>query len=188
MARPSMSNILDLGDFMVSNLWEVTVIPGGFQFLDSNELNFRAISAEIPKRTGTPLEINIRGQKVKQPGDYEYSGTITLTLVETESNQVIHKAISAWRELVIRTDTNYQDAKQNVTSTIYINRLNRQNKPMNVGWTLYNCFITEYELGELNEEGAIIQPTITVSYDYFDDGTFIGESGEPSTTNLPGQL
>ena len=126
--RPTMNNILSLGDFMVSNLWYVDIMPNGWVFMDGADFNFRAISSEVPKRTGTPLEINIRGQKVRQPGDYEYSGSITFTLVEDERTQAVQKAIRFWRERIIRTDTNFQDAKQDITATLLLRRLNRQNR------------------------------------------------------------
>ena len=170
MARPSIEDIRGLGDFMVSNLWEVVIsTPTGVN-ADFDGINFRAISFEIPKRTGNSLEVNIRGAKIRQPGDYDYSGTVTLTLAETENNNLSHTLIQEWREAVIETDTNKQKIKKEVEATATIYRLNRQNEPIaGTWWTLIGVFIEDYDLGELNEEGAVIQPTITLSYDYFMD-------------------
>ena len=166
MARPTIDNVRSLGDFMVSNLWDINIIGAG-SVLELAGLNFRAVSCEIPKRTGNSLEINIRGQKVKQPGDYDYSGTITMTLAEGDQAQV-HKALLALREMTINTRTNLQLPKAGVESVITIRRLNRQGAPTH-GYAIIGCFLEDYDLGELSDAGEVVQPTITFSYDYFYD-------------------
>ena len=172
MARPTMENIRGLGDFMVSNLWEVYIAPPTAVGSDFAGINFRAVSFEIPKRTGNSLEVNIRGQKIKQPGDYEYSGTVTLTLAETELDALAHEMIQAWREAIILTNTNSQLPKSFVETVATITRLNRDNTPSGragTTWTLIGVYLEDYELGDLNEAGDVIQPTLTLSYDYFID-------------------
>ena len=169
MARPTIEDIRGLGDFMVSNLWEVIIDNPFAVNADFGGLNFRAVSFEIPKRSGNSLEVNIRGQKIKQPGDYDYSGQVTLTLAETEDDAAVHALIREWREAIIATETNYQLKKSDIETTATIFRLNRQNEPMTNagGWELIGVYLEDYELGDLNEEGAVINPTITLSYDYF---------------------
>jgi len=174
--RPTLENVrTQIGDAMVSNLWviEFTKLPpvlagqfGRFQ----EELNVRAVSAEVPKRTGNSLEITIRGHKVKQPGDYDYSGTITLTLIDSDDSAPIHDFIRAWREYIIGTNTGFQYQKKMIEGIVTITRLNRQNQGgilPGTSWELKGVYLEDYELGELTETGDIIQPTITLSYDYF---------------------
>ncbi len=173
MARPTMENIRGLGDFMVSNLWEVAITNPAFVGADFAGINFRAVSFEIPKRTGNSLEINIRGQKIKQPGDYEYSGQVTLTLAETEEDRLAHVLINNWREAIIQTDTNSQERKSDIEAIATITRLDRRGVPVpEASWTLIGVYLEDYELGDLNEDGAPIQPTLTLSYDYFIDSGF----------------
>jgi len=169
--RPTIAEVRGLGDFMVSNLWVVTVTPppllGGLGF---DKINLQAVSFEIPKRSGNSLEINIRGAKVKQPGDYDYSGQVTLTLAETENDALAHKLIRTWREVIIETNTNAQSKKSDIEATVTVQRLNRQNKAIpnsDTGWILYGVFLEDYELGDLTDAGDVIQPTMTLSYDYF---------------------
>lgn len=180
MARPTLEDIRhNIGDAMVSNLWSVGFVrsPDALnnqgQFFD--ELNFRAVSAEVPKRTGNSLEITIRGHKVKQPGDYDYSGQITLTLVESDFDSPVHAFIRAWREAIIGTNTGYQAPKSEIETEVVLQRLNRQNQDNLNGattWTLVGVYLEDYELGEMTETGDIIQPSITLSYDYFYEGSF----------------
>jgi len=176
--RPTMERIrANIGDAMVSNLWTVefdqvpAVLQANFGVFMS-EINLRAISAEIPKRTGNSLEITIRGHKVKQPGDYDYSGQITLTLVESDDQGPVHDFIRAWREYIIGTNTGYQYKKKDIEGIVRLTRLNRQNSAdssWGTDWLLKGVFLEDYELGELTETGDIVQPSITLSYDYFEE-------------------
>jgi hypothetical protein len=170
--RPSITDVRGLGDFMVSNLWVVEVIaPTGVAGLGFDKLNLRAVSFEIPKKSGNSLEINIRGAKVKQPGDYDYSGQVTLTLAETEKDQLAHNLIRGWREAIIETNTNAQMRKSDIECVVIIKRLNRQNQLAQgaTSWKLWGVYLEDYELGELTDAGDVIQPTITLSYDFFEE-------------------
>jgi len=173
--RPTLEQIRsNIGDGMVSNLWAVEFVKipevmGAYSTF-FQELNLRAISAEVPKRTGTSLEITIRGHKVKQPGDYDYSGQITLTLVESDHQSPVHDFIRSWREYIIGTNTGYQYPKSEIEAEIRLVRLNRQNsmsESKGTTWVLKGVFLEDYELGEMTETGDIIQPSITLSYDFF---------------------
>ena len=166
MARPKITDVIAVGDFMVSNLWDIEIVAG---FMGGAPINIRAVSFELPKRTGASLEVNIRGHKIKQPGDYEYSNETTLTLSEDEGTHLSHAMIKTWRDAIIELETNNQMTKELVTAEILVRRLNRDGSPSGLSWRLHQCYLESYELGELNEEGAIIQPTITLSYDWFED-------------------
>ncbi len=163
MARPTVDQIRGLGSFAHSNLWDIN-ITNNIHFT-GDLVNLRAQSVELPKRTGTSLEINIRGQKIKQPGDYEYSGVTTLTLIETD-DLAITKAISEWREEIIETNTNSMATKEDVECSIVIRRLNRKGEATGT-WTLTGCYLEDYELGDLSDAGDLVLPTMTISYDYF---------------------
>jgi len=166
MARPTIDQIRGLGDFAHTNLWDIEIVGiGAHTDLAGSDLNFRAQSVELPKRTGTSLEINIRGQKVKQPGDYEYSGTTTLTLIETD-DLMVSKAISDWREATIETNTNIMSRKADIEVQVVIRRLNRQSQETGL-WVLHGCFLEDYELGDMSDAGDLVLPTMTISYDYF---------------------
>ncbi len=188
--RPTIETVrYGIGDAMVSNLWTVEFLdpPAQLagthgQFLET--MNLRAVSAEIPKRTGNSLEITIRGHKVKQPGDYDYSGQITFTLVESDFDSPVHDFIRAWREKIIGTNNGFQFPKSEIEATIVIRRLNRQNGISGskaTAWELRGCYLEDYELGDLSETGDIVQPTMTISYDYFIevDTPFLAEPEQP---------
>lgn len=165
MARPTIENIRGLGDFAQTNTWDVAIqnAPG----LDSDMLNLRAQSVELPKRTGASLEINIRGQKIKQPGDYDYSGTITVTLLDTDDYKLT-KSVKAWREAIIETKTAKMGKKSEIEGQVTIRRLNRQGDPMET-WNLKGVYLEDYELGDLSDAADLVTVTLTLSYDYFEE-------------------
>lgn len=177
--RPKIEQFKAVGDFMVSNIWDITVTTNfnaGWAQTPEN-LNLMAVSSDLPKRTNNAIEVNIRGHKVRQPGDWDYTGTITLTLVETD-DAIVHDWITNWREAIIETNTNRQLKKSDITVEVIMHKMNRQNEPT---WTinLFEVFLEDYDFGSLNETGEAIQPTITLSYDYFVEGP----AGTP--LNLP---
>ena len=163
MARPSIENVRGLGDFAVANRWDITAtkIPG----LGGDSINFRAISVDVPKRTGSTVEISIRGHKVRQPGDYEYNSPITITLSETDEYKVT-KAIMAWRERTSETNTGWQEDKKTLETEVQIQRMDRQNNVLHT-YTLIGCFLEDYETGDAVDAGDAIQSTMTLAYDYF---------------------
>jgi hypothetical protein len=184
--RPTITDIrTHVNDAMVTNLWAVTLtppasVPGASTFGD---LNFRAISAEAPKRGGNSLEISIRGHKVKQPGDYDYSGQISLTLVESDIGSPVHWMISAWRERIIQSNTNYMHRTGDIKTTMELARLNRQNvanETSGTVWRCYGVYLEDYELGDMSDTGDIVQPSMTLSYDWFED--FVATVSNDSTT------
>ena len=163
MGRPTIENIRGLGDFAVANRWDITAsnIPG----LPGQDLNFRAVSVDVPKRTGSTVEISIRGHKVRQPGDYEYNSPITITLSETDDFKVTN-ALNIWREMISMSITGVQLPKLAVSTIVVIQRQNRQNGTT-VTWTLMGCFLEDYELGDMSDAGDAVQATMTLAYDYF---------------------
>lgn len=167
--RPTMEQIRSLGDFGVSNLWDITIteFPTGVTGLTSDDVNFRAVNIDAPpKRTGASQEVTIRGHKVKQPGDYDYSGTITVTLVATADNRT-DNFIRLWREKCIETNTGKQEKKLDVEAGILLTRYDRQHVPY---WQYeFRGFLEDYDPGGLTETGEILQPTLTISFDYFKD-------------------
>jgi len=171
--RPTIDDIRNISDFATMYQWNLifTTFPAGLTVKpDSDALNIRCISSDIPKLTNQPIEINIRGHKVKQAGIHNYSGTITLTFVETVDNN-ISTFLHDWRELMWLTKEGSQATKKNCEAGITIQRLDRNNTPI-WQYDLVGCQLEDYDPtgGALSGDGNdVLKPTMTIGFDYFED-------------------
>lgn len=172
MARPTIDNIRDLGDFATVYKWYLSIDtppPGVASFPDSDQLNFRCISADLPKLDGQSIEVTLHGHKVKQPGIHNYSGTITLTFVETIDN-LITEAFRQWREACYESKTGIQKSNNDVKAVIRLTRLDRQDVEI-YSYKLIGCYLETFDPGGTLSDSAndTFKPVCTISYDYFED-------------------
>jgi len=172
--KPTITNVRGLGDFAPIYNFDINIVFPNIQYIGGQPtpdgINWRCQTTDLPKMTGQSIEINIRGHKVKQPGIYNYSNTLTLAFVETVDN-VISNFFKSWREACWATDSGAQYQKVDVEAIITLVRLNRQDESI-YHYTLYGCYLEDYEAGGTMDGSAsdVVKPTMTISYDFFDDG------------------
>jgi hypothetical protein len=171
MARPTIENIRSMGDFLSLYRWDVTLIPptGVSGIPDSEKLNFRCETSELPKMTGTSTEITVRGHKVKQPGIYNYDNVINLAFVETV-DATIHKFAKAWREALWSSGTGIAAGKKStLQGTLKLTQLDNQDNGV-WEYTIIGVFLETYDFGSLDGAQSDVQkPTMAFGYDYFTD-------------------
>lgn len=166
--RPTVDQLRGLGDFATLINWDLQLvkIPSGLA-ITSDDLNLRCESSDIPKTTGTSTEIQIRGLKVKQPGIYTPSGTLTLTFNETVDNKVT-KFLESWKALCYDPVTGKATKKSDVEAQFRLVRMDRTDTPI-YSYMMYGCFPEDSDPGgQLGSSSADpMKPTLTLSYDYF---------------------
>jgi hypothetical protein len=172
--RPSLEGLRNIGNWTQTFRWWVDIEePPPAVTVDSEAINFRAESIEIPKANPMSTEIIIRGHKKKQIGIVDYTNTIALTCVETVDN-VVSQFVRDWREACWQTDngsTGISHSQKDVEARIKIMRLDNRDNPI-WQYILYGCFLETFEPGG-PLDGATpepLKPAITVSFDYFNDG------------------
>lgn len=170
MARPTIDQLRQMGDFLTMYRWDMIIVPpAAITGINSEKLNFRCETTELPKMTGTSVEVNLRGHKIKQPGIYNYTNTISLTFVET-TDVVLHDFVRKWREALWKVKTGVSAAPKNqLQGSLILRQLNNQD----VGvweYTLTGVYVEDYDFGQLDGTSSDSQkPQVTFSYDYFDD-------------------
>ena len=173
MPRPTIEQIRGIGDVTSLFRWNLNFVafPSVGSYPASQDLNLRCETAELPKLTITPTEINLRGHKVKQQGIGTYTNTLPITFIETIDN-VIANFFREWREACWETRTGKSNTKENVEARIKINRLDNEDNEI---WfyELIGCFLEDYEAGGTLDgtTSEPLKPSITISYDYFKDGS-----------------
>jgi len=165
----TIDQIRSLGDFLPIYKWDVQIskVPSGVS-ITSDDLNFRVLTSDLPKMTGTSIEVNIKGHKVKQPGIYNYSNTLNMTFAETVDAKIL-TFIKEWRELCWETKTGKQKKKEEAEAEFLMFLLDRED---NAVWKfrLVGCYLEDYDLTGLDGSSSDIQrPSIIISYDYFED-------------------
>jgi hypothetical protein len=169
--KPTMEKIRSLADFVSGNRWDLSFVtfPKGVSVATSEDINLRCVSSEIPKLTQSAgIAVKIRGHEKRQAGDFAYSDSITLTVVETIDSKV-HEFIRQWREKTWETNTAKAEYQADLEAEILLSRLDQKD---NIIWVykLIGCHLTDYDVGSLSESGEALNATITLTYDYFKDG------------------
>lgn len=172
MPSPAQSALRQLGDFTSSYRFELIVeFPAAVTGVGQPEVyNILCESAEMPKRTVTPVEIFLHGFKHKRPGRSEVNGTIVLTFDETVAGNVF-RLKKAWRDAIWEPDTGIQQPYANlITDGVELHLLNQQNEPW---WRfqLLGAYQEDEEGGTLDgTTGDPLKPTLTIGFDDFADG------------------
>jgi len=134
---------------------------------ESEELNIRCISAEVPKVSEmSPIDISIRGYKVSVPGNIIRNGSTTLTMLETD-DMVINKFLDSWQEAQKSRDGGASKSKDDLQAIVKLVRLDNENKD-NWVWE-FKAILESYDPGYTPdaESGEPAKPTITLRYDTF---------------------
>lgn len=169
IARPSIDNIRSLGDFLSVYRWSIQFTFPSIISTESDSLNFRCTSVDVPKMTNSPVAISIRGFVVKQPGN---SGVQNITLHFDETvNIVVLDFIKQWRDAIYNMQTGASKLPKNkLQGIVRLSQLDNQDKTVWV-YKLQGVFLEDYDLGVLDGATSdIVKPSITLSYDYFTDG------------------
>ena len=170
--RPSVDNIRGLGNFTQAYRWNVVFekLPKGIT-LAPDAINFRAESSTIPTRTGTSTEIVIRGNKVRQPGIYDYNSPITLTVMETVDNTVSN-FVTSWFDLCSSSkdgSSGVAVTKADLEAVLVLTRLDNNDKPI-WKYKLIGCFLETCEEGDLDASTADpLKPALGIAYDRFEE-------------------
>lgn len=167
---PTEEDVRSLGDFAPIYKWELTFLEGPFVTNDINGLNFRCVSATLPKKTFDEITVGIHGQDKYVCGRVKYN-TITLDFVETIDN-FIALFLYNLHEAQWQTNTGIQAPQAQVEFTCMLTRMNRQNQPT-FAYQLVGCWIQDYShsANPLQADTSdVIKPTLTIRYDYFIEG------------------
>jgi len=172
MPRPSIDQIRSVADFTTLFRWNLTFakFPSAVASPPNTEdLNIRCESAELPRLTGQTIIQNVRGHQVKQSGIHNYVDSITLTFIETVDN-IIHNFLKNWREAAWETKSGIAVPKNELEAIVILQRLNNQDVPI-WEYKLIGAFLQDFDLGGTLDgvTSDSLKPQMILAFDYFDD-------------------
>jgi len=179
MIRPSIEQIRQLGDVALTFRWHISMPSTPLVMKDIFErgqsLNLRATSTSKPKITDQKVTVDVRGSQVHQPAKHEYSKSIQLKCYETVDSKMAD-LIRQW----IHWSTNYGKTypKLDLECKILLTELDNSDKAR-YHYMLVGVFLEDYDFGEGSSDNGVVQPSLTLSYDYFLEGKNINSLTNP---------
>lgn len=177
MPSVTIQDVSGLPHFATVYQWNATFVfpstlpePG-----DPADYNARCLSTEMPSMSGQSIDVQIRGHHIKQHGIYDSQHTLNMTFVETIDNK-ISNLFTNWRRLCWKLITGAQGQRNDVKGQILLERLGPDLAPI---WScaVYGVFLEAYDPGGMldGSQSAALNPSLTISYDYFVDNKQDGE-------------
>lgn len=168
--RPSVENLRGLGNFTQGFRWGIVHTPPPGLGLNSEGLNFRAVSCGIPEWSTETMEIQIREFKSKQPGMTSIASPVPFEFFETEDN-FVHDYFNKWKKLVVDTKKGYViGSKSSYMTTMIVYRLNSMDEPI-WKYELGGVYPESVSKGNLDaQSGEPLSMSTNLAFNFFDDG------------------
>jgi len=140
-----------LPDIQRNWMWELLIpsiadVTGGIMG-DVEDLVIRARSVVIPSRGNEPITSEFIGMKQYFPGKPTFGSTFAVNIEETE-NQIVHKALTFWQNLIYNISPNdptggqsLRPKKRDVAKDVYLLMYAYNGAPLEKKIRFYNCFI-----------------------------------------------
>lgn len=173
MARITLDEIRGLGDMTQVFRWVLllktapTAVPN---FPTTGDLDLRVETSELPKKTGSTVEITLKGHTVRYPGIYKPSGTISMAFVEAVDSKVA-QWLASWQQACWADNTGTRGSKDSLTAVWQLQLLNNDDS---VRWVyeLKGCFLEDSNPGQLDGTSPDpFKPQLTMSFDDFKQGS-----------------
>ena len=164
MARPDIDQVRKQ-ELATTFRWNVRIdAPAGVRL---PPVDFLCESSELPASTHAPLEINMRGHKIKLNGIWSHSDEISLELYETVDNDV-SIFINEWRNRHWNMKDCSAEGSADIKTKVTLTRLDSTDKEI-YRYTLFGVMLGGYTIPRLDNASEAFKPTIALAYDYFEE-------------------
>jgi hypothetical protein len=171
MPRVSLDQIRSFGDISQGFRWILNIVqaPAAVPFPNVDALDLRVETSELPKKSSTSVEINLKGHVVKHPGQWRPVGSLAMTFIDTLDNLVLNW-LASWRTACWNNNTGIRVPKRDLEAVFQIQLLRNDDTPR-YQYTMKGVFIEDTTTGSV--DGTTVdphRPQLVVSYDDFTEG------------------
>jgi len=172
MPRITLDQIRAMGDVTQTFRWNLVVVKAPTSvpnFPATAAADLRIETSELPKKTGSSVEVTLKGHSVKYPGIYKPQGTLSFGFVETVDN-VIANWFASWQQACWANNTGARVPKKDLEAVFQLQLL-KNDDVARWQYTMKGCFIEDPNPGQLDSSSADpLKPQMTISYDDFTQG------------------
>jgi hypothetical protein len=171
MPRVTLDQIRAVGDVTQSFRWQFVLLsaPTAVPFPSSADIDLRIETAELPKKTGSSVEVALKGHVVKYPGQYRPQGVLTFSFVETVDS-VVATWLRDWQQACWNDNTGARATKAELQALIQIQLLNNDDTAR-WQYTMKGCFLEDSDPGQVDGSTPDpLKPQLIMSYDDFTQG------------------
>jgi len=166
MPKPTLENVLDVQDPMLSDNFEMTFssVPGG-QDGANRKLTVQCKTAIKPGTTLTEVEVELFGHKVMHAAKREYSHDMSIEFVE-DSNGSITAALEGWMEYARETATQHgKFKKEYAVNAVFL--VFDQTGKTTMEYKIVNCWPSSVEDLSFDGSGGTALPaSATFKFDH----------------------
>lgn len=167
MGRPTLNEVQSVGDFMPSERFELLLgnLPGG---LDSAGLRIKCQQCPIPGFTIEQYEAALHGQVLRFPGRKTYSGTLSITFLET-ADMSTSSVLRRWGEFIKSKQSGRSSGtKSQYSVTARLNVYDGE-EILRDEIDVFGCWLSDFPEVSLDGQSsqAMLIP-VTLSYDHWD--------------------
>jgi hypothetical protein len=176
--RPELNQIRSLNEPLLDNRWAIFFpkIPlQGSAFALPNDFNLLCESVTIPKMKTSNITTKIRQFQTTSPGISVPDGPINIIFNDTIDLKITNFFL-AWERScsdpifgkVGNKKSKIIDGSslRNIEAIISLFYLDNNNNPL-LSYVLFGCILDSFNPGGFKNNGALIKPSVNISFDYF---------------------
>lgn len=166
--RPSIEQVRGLQHHQSMYDWGIQFfgLPNILSGFDSDDLNTRCQTVDLPSRSIEEISIDLRGHKVFQHGKINYGNTLAMTLYETQDSKV-QDFLNAYMNMQWTPITGSQVPKSLNQCNFVLSLLNSENSPT-YQYTIVGAWLKDYKAsGSLGSNSEVLSWNLTWQFDYF---------------------
>lgn len=169
----TLENIYSIGPTLRVYKYDLsfTRLPSGSPIgSPGRDIHLRCLSADLPSKQGSDINVQLHGHTMPEPGIYTTTGALNLQVVETIDLRM-SRFIDFLKQCVWQNNTGQQGDMQGSNDRSFefiLRHLDNQDNPLS-GYKCKRCFWNTSNMGQLSGGTSdVLRPTLSIVYTDFE--------------------